>query len=294
MREIRIDRVLVATDFSAACTAPLAHGVGVARHFGATVYVAHVIPSSAYSMIPLDERDPALEKIRAHAKESMAAIGALPILQGVNYEFLVDHGDLWPTLSRMADEHKVSLLVIGTHGRRAIEKLLMGSLAEEILRRSPYPVLMVGPETQTTETTIRNILFATDFSAESEPAMHFACFFAKSYGANLRFLHVADAARMDPLSATTTSSQYFSQRMAQIHWTVPEEVKPEFFVMGGLPSERILTLSEQFQSDLVVLGVRGTTFPKLAAHLPGPTAYDVVSHSRCPVLVVRNAFKSDQ
>jgi len=291
MREIRIDRILFATDFSPACKAPFDCAVAMARHLGAKLFVAHVIPSDAYSMIPLAERDSVLETIRAHANEAIAAIGALPLLREVPNEYLVDHGDLWPTISQMADAHDINLLVIGTHGRRGLEKFLLGSLAEEIFRRSPYPVLMVGPELEGNGHTIRNILFATDLSAESESAMYIACSLAKSYGAALRFLHVTDAARTEPLSAVLPADQHFHRKMAEKHWTLPEGVAPEFIIMAGLPSERILTLAEQSKSDLIVLGVRGAAFPRLAAHLPGPTAYDVVSHARCPVLVVRGKVK---
>ncbi len=72
------------------------------------------------------------------------------------------------------------------------------------------------------------------------------------------------------------------------HWTLEEEIAPEFHVeFNPLAAECILETAGKLQIDLIVLGVRGTRYPRVAAHLPGPTAYDVVSNARCPVLVVR-------
>jgi hypothetical protein len=64
----------------------------MARHFGAKLYLAYVIPPGAYDLIPVDERDPALENIRTHAEEQMAAVRATPLLKGLSHEVLVDQG----------------------------------------------------------------------------------------------------------------------------------------------------------------------------------------------------------
>ena len=76
----------------------------------------------------------------------MAAVRARPLLKGLSHEVVVDHGVVWPMLSAMAEKHEINLIVIGTHGRRGVEKMLLGSIAEEILWCAQCPVLMVGPE----------------------------------------------------------------------------------------------------------------------------------------------------
>ena len=146
MTRILFDRILLATDFSPASTAALPYATAIVRHFGAKLYLAYVIPPDAYELIPVDERDPALENIRAHAEEQMAAVPATPLLKGISHEVLVDHGVVWPMLSAMAEKQQINLIVIGTHGRRGVEKMLLGSIAEEILRCAQRPLLMVGPE----------------------------------------------------------------------------------------------------------------------------------------------------
>ncbi|MGB2834759.1 MAG: universal stress protein [Candidatus Sulfotelmatobacter sp.] len=290
MTRILFDRILFATDFSPASIVALPYATAIARHFGAKIYLAYVIPPDAYDLIPVDERDPVLENIRAHAEGQMAAVRARPLLKGLSHEVLVDHGFVWPMLSAMAEKHEINLIVIGTHGRRGVEKMLLGSIAEEILRCAQCPVLMVGPESSVapeTEARLRRILYATDFSPESEPAMHYACALSKEYNAELFFLHVAEDVWQEPLSTRMQAADFFRLRLAEKRWALEEVVAPEFHVEFGVPAEFILETAIKLQIELIVLGVRGTRFPRVAAHLPGPTAYDVVSHARCPVLVIR-------
>ncbi len=298
MEQIRFQRILFATDLSPASRAALPYVAAIARHFGSLVYLAYVIPPEAYSLIPPSERDSALEKLHGVIESEMAGMSAAPLLKGLSHEVLIDHGDVWPTLSAMLEQYDVNAIVIGSHGRRGVEKLLLGSTAEEILRLSHIPVLMVGPQASIVpeaEAPPHRILYATDFSAESEPAMHYAYFLAKEYRASLVFLHIAEDVWKEPLSTRMRAADFFRMRMLEKHWALKEGgVRPEFQVDFGPPAERILESGTTLGIDLLVLGVRGTRYPKVAAHLPGPTAYDVVSHARCPVLVVRGRVQSGE
>ncbi len=290
MTPILFERILFATDFSPASAAALPYAVVMARHFGSKLYLAHVIPPDAYSLIPQSERDRVLESIRLHSEKQMAGLRAKTLLKGLTHETLVDHGDVWPMLSAMAERHKINLIVMGTHGRRGVEKLLLGSTAEEILRCAQCPVLMVGPETSVapeTEARLQRILYATDFSPASKPAMHYAYVLAREYNAALFFLHVAEDIWKEPLSTRMQAADFFRMRLLENHWELEEGITPEFHVEFGPPAGRIMEIADTLQIELIVLGVRGTPHPRVAAHLPGPTAYDVVSHARCPVLVIR-------
>ena len=122
----------------------------------------------------------------------------------------------------------INLFVIGTHGRRGVEKMLLGSIAEEILRCAQRPVLMVGPESSVapeTEARPRRILYATDFSPESEPAMHYACTLAKEYKATLFFLHVAEDVWKEPITTRMQAADFFRLRLMEKHWVLAEGVR---------------------------------------------------------------------
>jgi universal stress protein E len=156
---------------------------------------------------------------------------------------------------------------------------------------SQKPVLMVGPESSVppdTELRLRRILHATDFSPESEPAMHYAYALAKEYGASLLILHVAEDVWQEPLSTKLKAEDFCRERVLERHWKIEEQgVVPVYRVEFGPRADCILEVAAKLQSELIVIGARGALYPRVAAHLPGPTAYDVVSRSGCPVLVIR-------
>jgi len=295
--QVLFKRILFATDFSPASLAALPYAAAIARHFSSKLFLAHVIPPEACTSIPVNERDLALKNVRAHAEAQMTGLRAKSVLTGIPHEVLVDHGETWPILSAMAEKRDVDLIVAGTHGRRGIEKLLLGSTAEEILRCARMAVLMVGPETSVApkrETRPRSILYATDFSPASEPAMHYACALAREYGTTLYFLHVAEDVWKEPLSTRMQAADFCRIRLQESHWVLEEGCAPEFHVDFGPTAERILEAAEKLHAELLVLGVRGAHHPRVAAHLPGPAAYDVVSQARCPVLVVRGGPPLDK
>ena len=221
----------------------------------------------------------------------MSRLRLSSLLDHVAHEVLIDHGDVWPMLSSMLERHAVDLLVIGTHGRRGIEKLLLGSTAEEILRLSHRPVLMVGPESSVspeTELRLQRILHATDFSPESKPAMYCAYFLAGEYAASLAVVHVAEDVWQEPLSTRLSAADFCRERLLERRWTVEDKsVTPEYYVEFGQRAGGILEVATKLKSELIVIGLRGSRYPRIAAHLPGPTAYDVVTRARCPVLVIR-------
>ncbi|MGA3093348.1 MAG: universal stress protein [Terriglobales bacterium] len=291
MTQVLFNHILFATDFSPSSTTALPYAAAIARHFGAKLYLAYVIPTDAFDLIPASQRDSALENMRGHVEEQMAGLRASTLLPGVPHEVLVDHGHVWPMISLMVEKRQINLIVIGTHGRRGVEKLLLGSTAEEILRCSRAPLLMVGPDNSVPPETVakpRRILYATDFSSESEPAMRYACSLAKEYSAALFFLHVTQDAYQEPISTRMKPADFFCLRFSEKRWALEEGITPEYRVeFNPVAAECILETAGRLQTELIVLGVRGTHYPRLAAHLPGPTAYDVVSHARCPVLVIR-------
>jgi nucleotide-binding universal stress UspA family protein len=175
-------------------------------------------------------------------------------------------------------------MVIGTHGRTGASKLLMGSVAETIFRHAPCPVLTVGPETTGEPDSIADlheILFPTDFSAESLAALPYAISLAQQDDARLYLMYVAGRSQR---GETLLESQ--------LRNLVPPDAKlfcePKVFVETGPPAERILALAEELGTDLIVLGVKQAPLAfEASAHLPQATAYKIVSHATCPVLTVR-------
>ena len=113
--------------------------------------------------------------------------------KGVKHNELIEQGEVPEVLSRLVREHDIDLIVIGTGGRKGLEKLLLGSVAEEVFRNAGCPVLTMGPHAThwKIDGNLRHILYATDFGPESLHGLPYAISLAEENRARLTLLHVA-------------------------------------------------------------------------------------------------------
>jgi nucleotide-binding universal stress UspA family protein len=286
---VRLRNILCATDFSSISEAALLYAAAIARRYDSQIYVAHVIRPDAFQLVPPESFGAALAQTRRYAEQQMGELLISGRLRGIPHQVLLGEGDLWGVLSNMLTEHDVDLIVVGTHGRTGVRKLLLGSVAEEIFRLAPCPVMTVGPRVPRevpSEVELRHILYATDFTPTAERAAAFAISLAQEHRARLSLLHVVQEVSQASPQNTGLLQNFFMKRLRQI---VPEEADlwcdPDFVVEFGSPADCILKVATDRQADLAVLGVRrSANFP---GHLPPATAYKVVCQAQCPVLTVR-------
>jgi len=286
---VRLRNILWATDFSSSSEAALAYATAIARHYNSQVYMAHVIRPDSYAFVPPEAFGTALEQTRRYAEQQMTQLLVSGRLRDVPHQVLLGEGDLWPVLVEMLAQHEVDLIVVGTHGRTGVRKLLLGSVAEEIFRLASCPVLTVGPRASrevAAEAEFRHILYATDFTPTAERAAAYALSLAQEHRARLTLLHVVQETPGASPQNTALLQSFFVKRLQAL---VPQEAdlwcEPEFVVDFGAPAEGILKAAADKTVDLVALGVRRTAnFP---GHLPPATAYKVLCQAHCPVLTVR-------
>lgn len=287
---IRLQHILHLTDFSEPSSTALRYAVVMAREYGATVHALHVLTPEreAYA-------GTSLSSLASEAQEEMAQMEMQRVasaLAGVAYEANIVRGTtIWSAVQRVLEEYKADLIVLGTHGRTGKEKMLLGSVAEEIFRRSPVPVLTTGPQARQqvhNAGRFRRVLFATGFSADSMPALPYALSLAQETGARIILLHVirrqAETAPQAELSVAGA--------MHRLHELLPPGTeawcRPETAVEYGEPASRILHVAAQCSADLLVLGARCAMEHLAAAtHQGRTTAHQVVVHAKCPVLTVR-------
>jgi len=287
---VHFDRILFATDFSRASAAALPYVAAIARRFGSELCVAHVISAGAYQHIPAAERSAALERMRADAESQITAQLTAAHFSGIPHQVVLEHGEVWPVLSSLAESRKIDLIAAGTHGPHGFEKLVAGATAEEISRLAKRPVLLVGPEVTTApeaEVHLERIMYVTDFSRESRRAMKFACALSRAYAAHLFILHVVDNPLDEPL-ATRMSADAFC-RLRLLESRLPEGelgVEPEFVLEFGERQGRTLDVVEKKDIQLLVLRATKSSHAELSAHLPGQLEYNLVTHARCPVVTI--------
>ena len=300
---ISLKNVLFATDFSPTSEAALPYAAAICRRFGATLHAAHVISDASLLMMTGGVDYVTMGTIYDDAQNE--AKGKLEHLadrfEGVPHRSHVCHGQVWKALARILEENEIDLIVVGTHGRTGLGKLLLGSVAEDILRHAPCPVLTVGPKVSgrarlpeypadgrdlaPAELELLHILLATNLVRQAEPAVRAAVAMAGEFESRLTLLHVIE----DYTELGTRTSQIeegLRYLKAMVPKDAPLQYVPETLIEFGSAWDGILKVADERESDLIVLGARtarevGTT------HLPWSTAHHVIAHASCPVLTVR-------
>ncbi len=205
------------------------------------------------------------------------------------HEVLMEEGNVWPVLEKLIIEHEIDLVIVGTHGRGKVQKILIGSVAEEIFRQAECAVLTVGPAFKSDaakEIELHNILFATDFGPGAEKAAAHAFSLAQEHGARLSLLHVIESAAAYTEESVARQREINIVRMKQLMPKDSENwCRPEFRVTFGAAVEEILHAAKELNADLIVMGAKPRK--SLAGHAPLTIAYNIVTKSVCPVLTVR-------
>ena len=283
---LQINNILFATDFSPAAAAALPFAAQLAREFGAKLFAVHAKAPENYAL-PATEIWPIanaqLEKETADFNRALH-----DVFPDITSELIVMEGGVTAVVDVVAESRKADLIVLGTQGRRGIGKFILGSVAEEILRHAPCPVLTVGPQVsldQPRAKKFRKILFATDFSESAKTTFAFAVGLAQKQQAQLTLLHVVEKPKAGDLVQPHEIEQLSLDHLASfVHDEDGLVYKPRTIVA---PGEKILEVAKGEQSDLIVLGLRNSRGYIRATHLPTAVAHQVISQATCPVLTVR-------
>lgn len=277
---VRFANILFPTDLAPDAERALPYALEIARRYHATVHVVHVLRPDVYAMLP-PEAWPKMAEIEEETRrEFRRRLGEQ--FAEVSHEIIFETGAIWPVLSRTIVQKKIDLIVLGTHAPLAIEKIFLGSVAEEIYRRAVCPVLTVGPSAPLKPRQFGElgcILFATDFSAESLAAGRYAISLAREHRAHLVLMYC----RKDSEDVHT-----LRHALGEIVPFGAELREPaDCVVERGRPAEKIIEVAEAHEADMIVLGIRKTEHAARAAHLPHSGSYEVVARAKCPVLTVR-------
>jgi nucleotide-binding universal stress UspA family protein len=306
MTEIR--RILCPIDFSDFSRRALDHAVAIAKTYRSTVTVLHVstiAPVAAYvsgsglpphtSLTPLD-REALLASVKRFATIDAGA--------GVSLECDVAEGPAATAILAWADAMPADLLVLGTHGRSGFERLVLGSVAEKVLRKATCPVLTVpggaGKETLAPPVMFRRILCALDFSDCSIHALRFAMSLAEQTEAHLTVLHVIELPPDIPrephepiLAAPRDLREYIALAeddcTRRLQKVIPDALRVRGIVdtllATGKPYREVLRVAAEKNSDLIVIGIHGRG--PIDRLFFGSTTEQVVRHATCPVLTLR-------
>jgi nucleotide-binding universal stress UspA family protein len=209
---------------------------------------------------------------------------------GVNCEVVVRPGLAAEQILGYIRDHCIDRVVMGTHSPGPIGKMLVGSVAEAVLRSANVPVLIIGPEV--VDGAYRNfatktILCAVSLIESSFVVATFAAELALEHNARLVLQHVIRPQDRAEILARRTMEEIETELLSLIPRALREQISVQTIVVPGDPTEELLYQSRAQQADLVVLGAHGASaFAAITRH---GVVYKVLAHSHCPVFTLSPA-----
>lgn len=298
---LALNDLLLARDFSSISDRALRHALDLAARTGADLHLLHVevLHEDDAKQSPSSGLDQVREELKNDPRAAPAdALDAVSIHEATERD--VSAG---PAILTYASTHDIDLISLGTHGRRGPKRILLGSVAEEVVRRANVPVLTVrgGEDTTTLQVGgIDRVLVPVDFSDPSREALRHAREVAALYGADIDLLYVVEETLHPAFYVGGVSSIYDVEpdieEKARTHLqkfadkTPGADVTINTHVVPGRAAASILSFAEEQKVDLVTTSTHGRT--GMDRFLLGSVAEKLVRHLRCPVLTVKAFGKS--
>ena len=287
----RTPTILVPVDFSSHSRAATERACVMARVSGARIRLLHamyVLPVTVEYAIS----DTVWKDLRASEMEALES--AKQAIEGRGIEIATCFEERYPAdaIRAAARGGDVEMIVMGSHGRRGIDRLLLGSVAERTVQAAPVPVLVVRESEAEASRPIRSILFATDFSEHAERAERVVAKWARAVGAEVEIIHaIRETAVLFAPYAVPGSSDWEGEMKEAAQRRI-EKVRARFEEAGvsakstivyGLASEEIIHQAEASGAQVVAVGSRG--YSALQRFVLGSVAQRVLRHAPCSVLV---------
>ena len=214
---ITLKNILFATDFSAASNAAAPIAIEIARRYGAKVYGVHVNRFDDYTATAPNAWAAMAEAAEKETKEDAGRLNEQ--LQSIEHEVVISEGNTWEVMSKLIEQKEIDLVVLGTRGRTGLGRAILGSVAEQILRQAPCPVLTVGPHVNLWSdeyAKMREILYATDLAADFPIAAPYAISLAQENQAHLVLLHVIEDPKAGDLVKSPEVVNFKERKLQQL------------------------------------------------------------------------------
>ena len=288
---VTIERILCPVDFSKFSDLAFSYASSLAQHFCAKLFTQYVIELGQYPSADFaanaDAYDEFCATLLCQGKARLRAFIQAHRQYDVDPQCVCSKGMAADTILCLAKQKAINLIVMGTHGRRGFERLMLGSATEKVLRTAQCPVLAVPELHRESDATkdvvdLRRIVACMDFSEYSERALHHAIFVAEEYEADLTLLHVLEDVSTPGCVEDTTAAYKRLDELVSAQGKL--NCKITTAVTIGKAYREISRFSHDSHADLVIMADRGRD--SLDAAVFGSTAYRVIQSGACPVLAV--------
>jgi nucleotide-binding universal stress UspA family protein len=294
MMEMKL--ILCPIDFSEFSARAYDHALSLAEHYQAKLVAQHVVELWRYPSADFAASAELYEEFRHSLRESrkkqLQEFVKNHTHDEIQTELVVHQGMAPDSILSFAQAQKTDVIVMGTHGRRGYDRLMLGSVTDRVMRRAPCPILAVSKPSHDSVAAgkernhvqhLSRILCCVDFSGNSERALNYAISATAEYDAELTLLHVLEGS---PSAAKTEKAiAAATERLDRLISPAERKtLKIKTAVRIGKPYSQIIQLTMEAQIDLVTMGVRGRGALDVAMF--GSTTYRVMQLGPCPVLAV--------
>ena len=293
---LKIKLILCPIDFSEFSERAYGYALSLAKHYRAKLVAQHVVelwryPSASFA-VSAELYEGFWQALRERGKKQLQEFVNNYSSDEIQPELAVHEGLVPDCIMSFAQARKADVIVMGTHGRRGYDRLMLGSVTDRVMRMSSCPVLALSKPRHDSIAAekdrdqvhhLSRILFCADFSENSERALNYAISATVEYGAELTLLHV-----LEETPSRAKPEQAIAAAKERLDKLIPAEerktLKIKTAVRVGKPYWQIIQLALEAQIDLVTMGVRGRG--ELDVAVFGSTTYRVMQLGTCPVLAV--------
>jgi nucleotide-binding universal stress UspA family protein len=286
--DLLLNRIVVATDFTPISDPAVSFARDLARRFAAKLTVANVVDLSVATPSEAALVGLPIETMRRSSVENVE--GAVNDLKRTGLRVdgeTLEAFDPAVAILQLCDRIDADLLVIGTHARRGLNKMILGSCAEQVIHHARCPVLTVGPIARIAGWqgfSFNTIVFATDLKHDTAEKAAVALAFAQDSIAKIYLCHV-----LEPTTKGTTDLAEPQRKTEEtLRKLIPESsydwCSPECLVEKGKASQKILEIARDLKADLIVLGAHrnATWLPHFEEGIVG----SVIATAGCPVMTI--------
>jgi nucleotide-binding universal stress UspA family protein len=296
---MKINQILVPTDFSENAQHAVDYAVDLAKHCSATLHLLHtpVVPTYLLMDLSYSPGPEAVTRILNDAQDSLDAQAKTIADAGVELFTAIREGTVHEVIRDYAKEHAVDLVVVATHGRTGVSKLMYGSVTERVVKTVHTPILVVPPGIPVKLPS--SIVVSYDFSGPSKRAAEVASALHAVFGGSLHLVHsyldvwgeytdrgaVVGEAAEKRREALRLGLQDMLETDTKVLFNVePEKIKTH--LVTGDPADGILKVAKDVDAQLICAGTTGKS--GIERLLIGSVARRLLHDSRVPLLLTHD------
>jgi nucleotide-binding universal stress UspA family protein len=269
---MQLKNVLCPLDFSPASLRAFDYAIRLAQKYGARLHLLHVIaPVLPIGYENYFDTTDMIANIRKQAESELKELRKVAVDAGVKAGTMVQTGHVQEEITHYVNTQSIDIVVIGKHGRRAINRWFLGSTTERLLRHLPVPILIIGEgkPKRAVPPNIERVLMTTDFSGGTPDAVSYALSLAGDANAIVTVLHVIPITTPGvriPFEEPINDVRAELERLLPAKSAISDRILTK--IKSGVPHEEILNFVEKTRPDLLVMNIHGKG--KLDRVLLGP------------------------